>query len=64
MMIKRRLAISNLLMIALPVLFTCVMTAVCLGALFLTLLFNDSPIMAEREHFEDTSEMIDRKSVV
>lgn len=58
MMIKRRLAISNLLMIALPVLFTCVMTAVCLGALFLTLLFNDSPIMAEREHFEGTLEMI------
>lgn len=58
MMIKRRLAISNLLMIALPVLFTCVITAVCLGALFLTLLLNDSPIMTDRYHFEDTSEMV------
>lgn len=58
MMIKRRLAISNLLMIALPVLFTCVITAVCLGALFLTLLLNDSPIMADRYQLEDTSEMV------
>lgn len=57
MMIKRRLAISNLLMIALPVLFTCVITAVCLGALFLTLLLNDSPIMSDRHQLEDTSEM-------
>lgn len=58
MMIKRRLAISNLLMIALPVLFTCIVTAICMGALVVTILFNGGSMDDDRESFEDTSEMI------